>query len=107
ARTVIITSNYGEAGAIVRYGPALGLPRPYSGHNELHFDARPPQDTTTAIVVGAAWHRADQLFGSCTLRARLHNNAGVDNEEQQQRITVCRQPTEDWKAMWRALQHYD
>src|SRR4029079_3449090 len=32
---VIFTGNYGEAGAIDRYGPALGLPRAYSGHNSL------------------------------------------------------------------------
>ena len=29
---VTSTSNYGEAGAIDRYGPALGLPAAYSGH---------------------------------------------------------------------------
>jgi hypothetical protein len=106
-RTVIITSNYGEAGAIVRYGPALGLPRPYSGHNELYFDAHPPQGTSTAVVVGAALHRAQPLFASCTVQARLHSNAGVDNEEQHQPVAVCRQPTQDWTVIWRALQHYD
>lgn len=30
---VIFTANYGEAGAIDRYGPSLGLPPAYSGHN--------------------------------------------------------------------------
>ena len=32
-RPVIFASNYGEAGAIDRYGPALRLPAAYSGHN--------------------------------------------------------------------------
>ena len=32
---VIITSNYGEAGAVDRFGPALGLPAPHSGQNDL------------------------------------------------------------------------
>ncbi len=30
---VLLTDNYGEAGAIDRFGPALGLPRAHSGHN--------------------------------------------------------------------------
>lgn len=32
-RSVILTRNYGEARAIDRYGPPLGLPPAYSGHN--------------------------------------------------------------------------
>ncbi|WP_415648092.1 glycosyltransferase family 39 protein, partial [Stackebrandtia soli] len=30
--TIIITANYGEAGAIEHYGPEFGLPKPYSPH---------------------------------------------------------------------------
>lgn len=33
AETCIFTANYGEAGAIDFYGPALGLPKAISGHN--------------------------------------------------------------------------
>jgi len=33
ANAVVYATNYGEAGAIARYGPALGIPRAYSGHN--------------------------------------------------------------------------
>jgi len=107
AHTVIITSNYGEAGAIVRYGAPLGLPRPYSGHNQLYFDARPPDDTTTAIVVGGALLRARRHFASCTVQVRLHNHADVDNEEQHQPVAVCRKPSQAWTTVWRAFQHYD
>jgi hypothetical protein len=32
ARAVLFTQNYGEAGALDRYDPVRGLPRPYSGH---------------------------------------------------------------------------
>ena len=28
----VLTSNYGEAGAVDRFGPADGLPAAYSGH---------------------------------------------------------------------------
>ena len=32
---VLLTGNYGEAGAIDHFGPAAGLPPAYSGHNAL------------------------------------------------------------------------
>jgi len=40
---VLFTSNYGEAGALDRYGPALGLPPAYSAHNAF-VDWGPPPD---------------------------------------------------------------
>ena len=53
-RAVVVTSNYGEAGALARYGPPLRLPEVYSGHNALYDAARPPDTATIAIVVGGA-----------------------------------------------------
>ena len=35
ARTTLLTGNYGEAGAIERFGPADGLPTAYSGSQQL------------------------------------------------------------------------
>lgn len=106
-RTVIITSNYGEAGAIARYGPAVGLPQPYSGHNQLYFNARPPEDAATAVVVGSQIRSARQYFRSCTTAGRLDNGVGVHNEEQGQPITLCQGPTASWTTIWPAFQHYD
>jgi len=42
AGTVVVASNYGEAGAIDRLGPAMGITQVFSPHNELYFVARPP-----------------------------------------------------------------
>ena len=41
AEAVILTRNYGEAGAIDRYGPDLDLPPAYSGHNAYGDWGRP------------------------------------------------------------------
>jgi 4-amino-4-deoxy-L-arabinose transferase-like glycosyltransferase len=105
--TVIIASNYGEAGAIFRYGPALGLPRPYSGQNQLYFDRRPPDTTTIAVIVGGQFTEDRGHFASCTLVTRLHNRYGVDNEEEGEPVAVCRRPDRTWAALWPAFQHYD
>ena len=40
--TVILTCNYGEAGAIHLYGPAYDLPAAYTGHNNFYCWGRPP-----------------------------------------------------------------
>lgn len=106
-RAVVVTSNYGEAGAVERYGPALGLPKVYSGHNELYFTARPPDQAAVAIVVGGQVETAKGLFDSCQVVATLDNQVGVDNEEQGQPIAVCRQPSRQWGVIWPELQHYD
>jgi hypothetical protein len=42
---IVLTSNYGEAGAVNRYGGADGLPAAYSGHNAYWYwgRRRPPR----------------------------------------------------------------
>lgn len=51
AHAVILTSNYGEAGAVDRYGPDIGLPDAFSGHNSVWWWGRPPDTSTTAVFV--------------------------------------------------------
>ena len=105
--TVVIASNYGEAGALYRYGGRYHLPRPYSAQNQLWFDARPPDATTTVVVVGGQLAELRDHFATCTQRATLDNGVGVDNEEQGEPVAVCTGPGEPWPALWKALQHYD
>ena len=75
---VVYTSNYGEAGAIARYGPAVGIPRAYSGHNAFWRFGRPPNGARPIIVVG--YHHPQALrgkFSGCVRSARIDN--GVDS----------------------------
>ncbi len=51
-RVVILTGNYGEAGAVDRYGPDYGLPHPYSGHNAYSEWGPPPDGDAAVIAVG-------------------------------------------------------
>ncbi len=103
----IVATNYGEAGAVARYGPALGLSRVYSGHNELYSVAAPPASPTVAIVVGEQLSTARRYFASCDVAGRLDNEVGVDNEEQGQPIAVCRERIDDWPAVWPTFRHLD
>ncbi|WP_433302991.1 glycosyltransferase family 39 protein [Actinoplanes sp. CA-030573] len=107
AHAVVFTGNYGEAGAVDRYGPALGLPAVYSGHNELFRFGPPPDDKTVVVVVSQAEPaRVAALFGPCGSGTALHNSSGVENEELEASVYLCR-PATAWHVLWPRLQHYD
>jgi Dolichyl-phosphate-mannose-protein mannosyltransferase len=107
SRTILLASNYGEAGALARYGPEYGLPDVYSGHNQLWFEGPPPEGATTAVF----WTQAPRLwipvFDQCESRAVMDNGVGVDNEEQGSAVLVCRKPVGGWAGAWPKLLHYD
>jgi hypothetical protein len=107
ARAVLFTSNYGEAGALHRYGPEHGLPDVYSGHNELWFTGPPPESATVVVAWTQGLGGLRRLFAECEQRAVLDNGVGVDNEEQGAVVAVCRDPLGGWSAIWPRLQHYD
>jgi hypothetical protein len=107
SRAVVIASNYGEAGAVDRFGPARGLDQVYSGHNELYAVARPPDGTEVVVLVGGQVRRVAADFTSCRQVARLDNRVGVDNEEQGEPVTVCRGPRADWTTLWPVFRHID
>jgi 4-amino-4-deoxy-L-arabinose transferase-like glycosyltransferase len=106
AHAVILTSNYGEAGAIERYG--TDLPTPYSGHNSYWWWGTPPADTATVLAVGefdAAY--LETFFGSVDRVGTLDDDLGVENEEQGSGIWVCREPRASLPQLWPDLRHYD
>ncbi|WP_444951775.1 ArnT family glycosyltransferase [Micromonospora ureilytica] len=101
SRVVVLTGNYGEAGAVARYGPARGLPRAYSGHNSMVDFGRPPADADVVIAVG--WERPDQLntwFEQCTLAGRVDQRVEVENDENGGPIHVCRGLRRPWAQIW-------
>jgi 4-amino-4-deoxy-L-arabinose transferase-like glycosyltransferase len=102
----VVTSNYGEAGAIARLGPALGLPTPLSGHNAL-ADRPPAPDVDTVVMVGRQGPHVADLFASCEVVDRLDNGVGVDNEEQGAPVAVCTGPVADWSTLWPRFRHLD
>lgn len=102
---VIFTGNYGEAGAIDRFGPALGLPRAYSGHNAYAEWGPPPEGGAPVIVVGVQPRLTATYFRNCTIVARIANHAGVQNEEQGRPVLVCEGPQSSWSFVWPELRH--
>ena len=101
---VVYASNYGEAGAIARYGSLYGIPRAYSGHNAFWRFGRPPDGARPIIVVG--YHNPATLrgdFNGCVLSARIDNGVAIDNEEQGAPIWTCATTAEAWSRLWPRL----
>src|SRR5699024_7862348 len=102
----IITSNYGEAGAIDRFG-TRALPPVHSGHNALWALSRPAEDAEVVVIVGPRARSAPELFETCEVAARLDNGVEVDNEEQGAPVAVCRGPVAAWEQLWPRFRHLD
>jgi hypothetical protein len=102
---VILTSNYGEAGAIDRYGPALGLPHAYSGHNAFGDWGPPPNGSAPVVAVGLDRSDIRTTLRDCRLDARIDDGVGIDNEEQDASVDVCRGPRRPWSQEWPAVRH--
>lgn len=106
ATGLVLTENYGEAGAIDRYGPARGLPPAYSGHNGFADWAVPIGQAGPVVVVGYADDTVrGRLFGACQQQAALDNGLGLDSEEQGRPVWLCGAPPRPWAETWPELRH--
>lgn len=101
----ILTANYGEAGALARFGPNLDLPAPQSGHNHLHVLGGPDPEVQTVVLVGT--DSQTEHFEQCSTVSELDNGVDVDNEEQGVAVRVCHGPTDTWAALWPGFAHLD
>ena len=102
---VVFAGNYGEAGAIDRYGRAFGLPRAYSAHNAFARFGIPPDDDGPVIVLG--YQNPSTDFSGCRIAATIDNGADVDNEEQGGSVFVCTKPRVRWAVLWNQIDHLD
>jgi 4-amino-4-deoxy-L-arabinose transferase-like glycosyltransferase len=110
---VIFTADYGEAGAINTYGPALGLPTAVSGHNSEWFWGPGDPHATTVVAVAPGpedvtgynsyLHR---FFRAVRVVATLKNRVGLHNQEWDGHIYLCSGLRRPWGDTWASLEHY-
>ncbi len=107
-RAVILTDNYGEAGALQLLGS--DLPPIYSGHNSYWTWGPPPDDRTVAVVVTHATNEdfaRSWALGTCSLVTRVDNGLGLDNQEQGVGVWACPNRTTPWSVGWELVRHLD
>jgi hypothetical protein len=102
-RVAVLTGNYGEAGAVDRFLPALAPA--HSGHNAYWGWGPPPEEAGTLIVVGLDEAELRRWFGAVELAARVDNGIGVDNDEQGEPVWLVRERHVPWSQLWPQLRH--
>ncbi len=106
ANAVIVTGNYGEAGAVDVLGGKYGLPHAYSGHNGFAEWGPPPETATSVVLIGfGGQFGPGAFFTGCRVAATVDNGVGLDNQEQGRPVQVCRTAA-PWSAIWPQLRHY-
>jgi 4-amino-4-deoxy-L-arabinose transferase-like glycosyltransferase len=98
----IFAGNFGEAGAIAYYGPALGLPAVYSSHQNYYFWGPPAKSGNLAIVFGVRPEVLRQYFGEIQQAATITSREAVPFE-QDVPVYICRKPITDLKDVWPKL----
>jgi hypothetical protein len=99
---VVVTANYGEAGALDWYGSDVPV---VSGHNG-YAAWGPPQDVAGPAVLVGYW-RAPDWAVACREVARVDNGVDADNEEQGAPVLVCAGPRGTWADQWDEVSHLD
>jgi hypothetical protein len=105
-QTTILTGNYGEAGAIDRYGPGLGLPPVYSGANNFWLWGPPPAGDTAAIAVNIDPALLRREFAHVRRIATFWNGLGVSDDEQGAPIYLATGLRSSWAQAWPAFRNY-
>jgi hypothetical protein len=95
----ILAGNYGEAGAIDHYGPALGLPKALSGHNSYFYWGPRGYSGACMIIFGERSDEFIKLFGDVQVAATITSRHAMPNE-QSVPVYVCRKPIAPLAVLW-------
>ncbi len=105
AKAAIFGQNYGQAGAIDLFGPALGLPPAISGH--LSYFLWGPRGYTgeVMIVLDDKRETLERLFRSVELAGHVFHPYSMPYQHFD--VFVCRGPRQSMAALWPRVKNYD
>lgn len=96
---VIVTANYGQAGAVDFYGPRYGLPKAVAPIGSYWFWGPGEQPGNVLIKVGDEAEDLRPFCGSVELATRI-DEPWVVPEERNLGIWICRQPHRTLQQIW-------
>ncbi|HXC16751.1 MAG TPA: hypothetical protein VNV60_04855, partial [Holophagaceae bacterium] len=105
ARTAIYAANYGEAGAINQFGPALGLPEAICAHQAHSLWGAPTFEGDTFICLGCDGEGLEKAFRSVEQVGEHHSEWGMGEENGP--IFIGRGLKIPLREMWPRLKHWD
>ena len=96
----ILGSNYGESGAVDRFGGSLGLPHAYGVHMGYWYWGPPPAAATSVLAIGFDQAQVARFCAHPVLVARLDNHVGLKNDEQGAPLWSCTALRGVWEDLW-------
>ncbi|HQR29521.1 MAG TPA: glycosyltransferase family 39 protein [Anaeromyxobacteraceae bacterium] len=102
---VLVTENYGIAGALELYGPGLGLPRVFATHNSFHDWGPPPGSTRTYVAVGVNPRGLEGKFDSVS-EVAVATCADCTRPQRRVPIVVARGPRFSVAREWPGWKTY-
>jgi hypothetical protein len=104
ARTGILAGNYGEAGAINLFGPALGLPRAYSRHQNHWYWGPPTENYRNLILLQFS---LEDVRDNCGSYEAFPREVRFGMAEENVPIYLCRDATFDLRKVWPHYHHWN
>jgi hypothetical protein len=95
----ILAGNYGEAGSIDYYGPALGLPKAIGSHNSYFYWGPRKYSGECVLLFGEGSEEHKNYFGDVQQVATVSNPLGMPSE-QNVAIYLCRKPKAPLAELW-------
>lgn len=104
----VVTGNYGEAGALERYGGQFALPpgRVFSGANSFWMWGPPPRWITSIVAVNLDPVLLRRLFEHVRFSFQYRNGLGVANDEQGVVVMVASGLRMPWSRSWVRFRDY-
>lgn len=106
AQAVILTSNYGEAGALEMSQETFGSTPIISGHNTYYLWGPHGASGEVVIALGLPQEFLEQFWGSVET-AGTHVCRYCLDDENNMPIFVLREPRTSFDQIWPELKHYD
>jgi len=104
AKAAIFGQNYGQAGAIDHYGPALGLPKALSGHLTYYLWGPRGYTGEVMIVMDDDRETLERLFRSVELAGHVAHPYSMPYEHFD--VWVCRGLREPLSTLWPRIKKY-
>lgn len=104
-RAGIFASNYGEAGAINLFGPALGLPPAICAH-QTHWLWGPPA-VEPEIYIWLQWSKESLQHGFRSVEKAGEHVHPWGMVEENRPIYLCREPRLTLREAWPELKHWN
>lgn len=105
-RTCVYGQNYGQAGAIDHFGPALGLPKAISGHNSYWMWGSGRCDGAVVILIGGRQEDHARAFESVAEGGRFECRDCMPYEARKT-LWVARGIREPLAEVWPRVKHYN